>query len=602
MSSDGHVTNLVSTALRQDSLTGLCEMLRCVAEFVDAYGVTLWQAIPAFAGAAPEGFFNLAHWNADGLPQVIHRLPWGTVTTDAVVTRQIQHIRDALRDPRVYNIRPLGTDVKIRVFCSVPLEFTDGSLGAVNIYRAKGEPFSKAELREVRKLVALLPSLYDAIRDRLSFRLTRDVNAILAQAERLGTLGTDEDRLSAYLKNLCSSVGSAFSALECTLFLADPMECQGLFRARGTTWSRKTQPRDRSADDVGITAWVLRHNKPVQIFDLSEFEDNPATIALKYPQYPGLTWEGSLHAVAERRKLLRVRRGPTQPPASFIAAPIAVDGQVLGAIRCFGAMKPPYFFAPRELVLLEMVAAAIARYWSNHIHKRTNQKRQFEVLAHQIRGPIGDAYSIVRSLLEQYRFSRIVRSEVEELHSVISYARRASGNLEVLAGPTGGANLPAVLFSAALRKLVVDLVKDFERQCADARVTVNVDKASFGLIDEDKVRVHLGLLEQAVACLLDNAIKFSDPGIAVEIAGEMQQGQFVLSVRNKGLRISSGEVRRLIGWGQRGRQAGWVVDEGSGIGLWIANRVMTLHRGTLRIVPTDIEGFTKVQLMFPSER
>lgn len=44
--SDAKLINFVSTALRQDKLSGLSEMLRAIAEAVDAYGCVLWQVAP----------------------------------------------------------------------------------------------------------------------------------------------------------------------------------------------------------------------------------------------------------------------------------------------------------------------------------------------------------------------------------------------------------------------------------------------------------------------------------------------------------------------------------------------------------------------------
>ena len=87
------------------------------------------------------------------------------------------------------------------------------------------------------------------------------------------------------------------------------------------------------------------------------------------------------------------------------------------------------------------------------------------------------------------------------------------------------------------------------------------------------------LIQQAVANLLDNAIKFSPPGTEVSLVGEMGAGGLRISVADRGPGIPESELTRATERFYRGEQARNT--PGFGLGLTLVRAVAMLHGGSL---------------------
>jgi signal transduction histidine kinase len=114
------------------------------------------------------------------------------------------------------------------------------------------------------------------------------------------------------------------------------------------------------------------------------------------------------------------------------------------------------------------------------------------------------------------------------------------------------------------------------------------------------VEADWALLEQCVNNLVDNAAKYSFPNTVVNVSGGVQSNgsEFFISVASEGIEVKPDEVKRLKERGYRTDRAISVTGEGSGIGLWIVDAIMTAHGGRLAInaLPSGLIDF---RLVFP---
>jgi two-component system phosphate regulon sensor histidine kinase PhoR len=107
-------------------------------------------------------------------------------------------------------------------------------------------------------------------------------------------------------------------------------------------------------------------------------------------------------------------------------------------------------------------------------------------------------------------------------------------------------------------------------------------------------------LEQAVTNLIDNAIKYSDPGTTVSVKADVVDDEIVISVRDRGCGIESRHLPRLFERfyridKARSRQAG-----GTGLGLAIVKHVALAHRGRVSVDSRPGEGSTfRIHLPLP---
>ena len=89
------------------------------------------------------------------------------------------------------------------------------------------------------------------------------------------------------------------------------------------------------------------------------------------------------------------------------------------------------------------------------------------------------------------------------------------------------------------------------------------------------------LLRQAVANLLDNAIKYTPGGGEVRLRGWMEDGEFHFSVADTGVGIAPADQAHLYEKFFRVRQRGSTQVKGSGLGLAIVKSIIERHGGRL---------------------
>ena len=361
------VSDLVMVALAQEKRAGLSEVLHTVADAVSAEGCILWQETPAV-----NQLFVLADWFRGNAKSFLHNLSlFHSATGQAILDQEIVTVNDVQSDERVDRRDPFFQLAGIRCFCSIPLSAIGGRRGALNVYRITDEPFQARELAQLEGCANLLPSLYQAITDRVSYRLVRDINRILQEANHSRQRsGTGPSTFASTARKLCRSVAETFDAMEVSLFLEDPTVEPKAFRVAATTWperKRFAKPVYRAREEEGLTGWVLAHRRSVRIFDLAHFERERSWL---HADYPGLMWRDSLKIEKSVRRFLEIRPDRGLQPLSFMAAPVLATGKLLGVIRCCTAIQSPYYFGEREEKLLELVADQIGQAWSHWLHRR----------------------------------------------------------------------------------------------------------------------------------------------------------------------------------------------------------------------------------------
>jgi signal transduction histidine kinase len=154
-------------------------------------------------------------------------------------------------------------------------------------------------------------------------------------------------------------------------------------------------------------------------------------------------------------------------------------------------------------------------------------------------------------------------------------------------------------------RLAINLISDFRPQAAETSKKIEVRMYTFDQIfGESSLLVEKNLVAQALSNLLENAIKYSHTGttIYVEAVTKMEDGKPWpgISVINTGLPIQREEIEKLQERGFRGNAAKQRIPAGTGIGLYLADKVMRLHQG---LVIANAKGSeTRMTLLFPPER
>ena len=385
---NAHFMTLVQTALAQDRLSGISEMLRCIAEGLNGCGCILWEVAPVskIDEDPPSGhLFVLAQWFRDESVRVIQDLPLNqSASGAAVLGNESINVIDVWNDERVYKSAPYLRQAGIKSMCSVPLDPRGGIFGVVSLYRDSDIPFNSLEVGQAEQMVSLVPALYHAIRDMVSSKLIGQVNKILQEADlRAVPTSFPVEDLKKVFQQICNLVTETFQCFETSILLEDQYQSPGEFSIVATTWPRPDlfkQTVYRAGE--GLTGWVLEKQEPINLFDLANLDRDHAFIQ---SEYPGLPQKNVEEVKTVARQVLDLPDSEWQP-LSFMAAPIFKGEKSLGVIRCWIARQGPFHFAKRERSLLELVAIQISRYWNNWLIRRelAKENRSWQVLVSSV--------------------------------------------------------------------------------------------------------------------------------------------------------------------------------------------------------------------------
>ena len=227
--------------------------------------------------------------------------------------------------------------------------------------------------------------------------------------------------------------------------------------------------------------------------------------------------------------------------------------------------------------------------------------RILEDLIHQLRTPLVVAVARASWILDHdppvtlERDLRAIRGLCQKAHRVA-----ASASLFGLFH-SGVAELSLhtrLLPSSELLKLLIEAAKD-TAALVDSRRNIAV-RVPRSLSDIDEFAADPLLLNQAVLTILDNAAKYSFNDTTIDIDVKRTRKYVGIDVVNVGVALTKWEIPRCTERGWRGEAAQLVTGEGSGLGLWIVDHIMTAHGGRIEVNPTTRDHKTRFTLLFPS--
>ena len=212
-------------------------------------------------------------------------------------------------------------------------------------------------------------------------------------------------------------------------------------------------------------------------------------------------------------------------------------------------------------------------------------------VSHELRTPVG-AMSLLAETLQDADDPEVVARLTARIQAE---AMRVSATIEDLlelsrlegAGATDVTRIPAA-------DLVAEVVDRIRPVAELAQCELVVDCGPAGLVLDGDRRQILSALTN----LVDNAVKYSDPGQVVEIAASQTPGMVVLSVIDHGIGIPARDIDRVFERFYRVDQARSRSTGGTGLGLSIVRNVVTNHDGTVEIESRLGEGST-FRLSFP---
>ncbi len=224
------------------------------------------------------------------------------------------------------------------------------------------------------------------------------------------------------------------------------------------------------------------------------------------------------------------------------------------------------------------------------LHQLENVRRDFVAnVSHELRTPITSVKGFVETLLDgaladpqdAERFLRIVAKHADRLNAIIE-------DLLALSRLEQDAQQDHV----TLEEYSIQDVLEAAREVCEVKASERDVEIALQCEERLRALVNPPLLEQAVANLIDNAIKYSEPGGRVHVEARSEEATILVSVQDWGCGIDKEHLPRLFERFYRVDKARSRKLGGTGLGLAIVKHIALVHGGNVSVESALREGST----------
>ena len=266
-----------------------------------------------------------------------------------------------------------------------------------------------------------------------------------------------------------------------------------------------------------------------------------------------------------------------------------------------GLRVPPAFCAVvRDITQWKQTEAEL-RDAKDKAEQTSRQKSEFLArISHELRTPL-NAILGFSELMRLERFGKLqnekYRGYVSDIHSSGVHLLSLINDLLDLSKVEAG-KLELTFTSVSLPEATDHAVRLLAERAQQARVSVRRNFPA----DLPNVVADLRSMRQIMINLISNAIKFTDPGGHVTIAGRLNKaGELVLRVRDTGIGMNQEEIKSALEPFQRVTSAARPDIEGTGLGLPLTKALTEANRATFAISSEPGKG-TLVEITYPTTR
>jgi len=210
-------------------------------------------------------------------------------------------------------------------------------------------------------------------------------------------------------------------------------------------------------------------------------------------------------------------------------------------------------------------------------------------VSHELKTPLTSIKGFMETLLdgaldqpdEARRFCTIISKQVDRLQAIIEDLLSLSRiEQEVERGQI-------VLKPSRLAEVLHSAVQCVELQASKKNITIKVDCHPDFVVD-----INPPLFEQVAVNLIDNAIKYSDPGKEVHIKTSPSETFWEISFSDQGCGIDQANIQRIFERFYRVDKARSRKVGGTGLGLAIVKHIVTAHGGRINVESKPAHGST----------
>ena len=275
----------------------------------------------------------------------------------------------------------------------------------------------------------------------------------------------------------------------------------------------------------------------------------------------------------------------TLSTAEGLYLPLRTDKEIRGVLGIRSG-DPDTYFEPEQLRLLEAFAglasmavtrvklADQAREAQSLAESERLRTALFSSLSHDLRTPLASIIGSVTCLLDSDEvYAKEARREL--LQSILQGSLRMNRfvyNLLDMAKLESGLVKPNQEW-CEIHDIVGVAISRMGEPLKNRPVNINIDN-NIPLINVDLI-----LIEQVLVNLLDNALKYSEPGTQISIEGLLRGKEIEVAVSNRGPEIPEDDMERIFDKFHRLESPRLV--SGTGLGLAICKGFVEAHGGSI---------------------
>jgi two-component system phosphate regulon sensor histidine kinase PhoR len=231
------------------------------------------------------------------------------------------------------------------------------------------------------------------------------------------------------------------------------------------------------------------------------------------------------------------------------------------------------------------------------LRRLENVRRDFVAnVSHELKTPITSIKGFVETLMDGAyddredadRFLEIIARQVNRLDTIIedllTLSRLEKGTEDQTTG----------LVSESVRDVLQASIQMCEKKASDKNIDVQLECPN-----DLTAPMNGHLLEQAIVNLVDNAVKYSEPGGKVHVSANQDGDNLVIRVQDWGCGIARKHLPRLFERFYRVDKARSRELGGTGLGLAIVRHIALVHRGSVS-VESEVGAGTTVSFTFPA--
>jgi signal transduction histidine kinase len=361
-----------------------------------------------------------------------------------------------------------------------------------------------------------------------------------------------------------------------------------------SVWRDGSKAHRIVGDDLVVGCLVRRGGRPaflaLMVLDATVIRRDVLEPTLGGPEVPLLT-------VTDHRDRPIFRRAGAEPAAVLVAVPLS---EALPAWRL--ALYQPVGFSPqaavhRQVVLfslafgLLLVVIAIGVLATYRLVRRETETARLKAefvanVSHDLKTPL----ALIRVFGETLEMGRV--SDDKTRHEYYQVITRESERLSRLIenvldfSRIEGGRRTYDLLPASVEALVRDTVESFAYVLARQGFKVDVAIQP----DLPEVPIDVDAVSQALANLIDNAIKYSETRKVLTVEAAAREGGVAIAVGDEGIGIRHEEQGRIFDKFYRVGRSETQGRRGSGVGLALVLHVAQAHRGRVSVDSRPGEG------------